>query len=58
MARSLCANVWVGSEFFAAGSTPPAQAARLITNPKAWGEEPEPSGEAPAKKAAASKSKK
>ena len=38
MSRKLAANVWVGEEFFAAGSTPPKDVAEQITNPKAWGD--------------------
>lgn len=38
MARRLAANVWVGSEFFAAGSVPPKEYAEQITNPAAWGD--------------------
>jgi hypothetical protein len=45
MARRLAANVWVGDQFFEAGSVPPKEIAEQITNPKAWGdtvaEEPE-----------------
>lgn len=38
--RELAANVYVGGDFYAAGSTPPKEVADQIDNPKAWGESP------------------
>jgi hypothetical protein len=54
--KALAVNVTVGGETYPAGSTPDEEIADQITNPKAWGDEPdvEASDEAkPAKKAAA-----
>lgn len=39
--RKLAANVYVGDQFHEAGSTPPKEVADQITNPKAWGAEPD-----------------
>lgn len=44
MARKLAAYVHVSGVVYPAGSTPPADVAKQITNPKAWAEE---SSEAP-----------
>lgn len=37
MARKLAVNVTVGDTTYEAGTTPPAEVAEQITNPKAWG---------------------
>lgn len=37
MARRLKANVLVDGVLYRSGSTPPADVAKQITNPKAWG---------------------
>lgn len=48
-ARKLSRNVWVGGVFHAAGSTPSAEVAKLITNPKVWADEPSTTNSQPAK---------
>lgn len=40
-ARKLAANVWVDGVLYAADSDVPAEVAKSITNPKAWGSEPD-----------------
>lgn len=39
--KTLAVNVTVGGETFPAGSTPPAEIAKQIDNPKAWSAEVE-----------------
>lgn len=59
--RKLAAVVYVDGVAYGPDNQPPADVADQITNPKAWGEEPDADGgtkKAPAKKAAASKSEK
>jgi hypothetical protein len=51
--RKLATTVHVGGQVFEAGSTPPKEFADLITNPKAWGDEPDSgSSSTPAKRSA------
>lgn len=60
MTRKLKANVYVGGVLYPADQAPPAEVAAQITNPKAWGDEPDDEGSEkpkPAKKAAAKRSK-
>lgn len=46
--KSLTAGVYVDGKFYEAGSTPPAEVAKQIVNPKAWGGEvPEAEPEGP-----------
>lgn len=40
--KKLAANVWVGGQLFMAGSSPDKEFADQITNPRAWGDEPDP----------------
>lgn len=54
-AKKLVAYVHVGGQVYGPGSDVPAEVAKQITNPKAWGDEPEPEKKAPAKKVASSK---
>lgn len=55
--RKLAVNTTVGGVTYEAGSTPDPEVAEQITNPAAWGEEPDDAGEEkPAKKAAAKRS--
>lgn len=42
MSKQLAMNTTVEGETYAAGTVPPAEVAKKITNPKAWGEEPKP----------------
>ena len=48
MARKLAKNVHIRNEVYEAGTTPPKEIADQITNPKAWGEEPDDEGAADA----------
>lgn len=50
--RKLAVNVTVGSTTYEAGTVPPADVAKLIDNPKAWGDDPEPDDSKPARKPA------
>ncbi|MDB5716445.1 MAG: hypothetical protein JWO15_3842 [Sphingomonadales bacterium] len=51
--KTLAVNVTVGTTTFEAGTVPPKEIADQITNPKAWGDTPEPEGKAaPIKRAA------
>lgn len=45
-ARKLQAFVYVDGQAYGPGSDVPAEVAKQITNPKAWGEEPQDNGEA------------
>lgn len=57
--RKLAVNTTVGGVTYEAGTTPDAEVAEQITNPAAWGDEPDADGEEkPAKKAAAKRSSK
>lgn len=38
MGRKLAKNVYVGEDFYEAGSEPPKEIAEQITNPAAWGD--------------------
>lgn len=42
MGRKLARNVYVGETFYRAGDEPPKEDAEQITNPVAWGDEPDP----------------
>lgn len=53
--KKLAANVYVDGVLYTPDSDVPADVAKQITNPKAWGEEPEAEVKAPAKKTAASR---
>lgn len=57
--KKLAAYVHVNDEVYGPDDDVPADVAKQITNPKAWGEEPDANGEAkaPAKKSAASSKK-
>lgn len=56
-AKKLASNVYVDGVLYTPESDVPAEVAKQITNPKAWGESPEPEADkAPAKKAAPGKS--
>lgn len=53
MGRQLRSTVVIGEKSYLAGSEPPADVAKLITNPDAWDGEPEPV-KAPRRRAARS----
>lgn len=57
--KKLAANVYVDGVLYTPESDVPAEVAKRITNPKAWGDEPDVEGESvtrsPAKKTAAKK---
>lgn len=55
--KKLAVNVTVGGETYPAGSTPPADVAEQITNPKAWGEDSEEEPKPAAKRASSRTSK-
>lgn len=47
MARKLAVNTTIAGTTYEAGSVPPADVAKLITNPKAWGGDPADAGPPP-----------
>lgn len=53
--KKLVANVYVGGVLYTPESDVPADVAKEITNPKAWGEDPKPGGKTPAKPTASRK---
>ncbi len=57
-AKKLAGFVTVNGTTYGPDDDLPADVAKQIDNPKAWGEQPDDEGKAPAKKAASSKSEK
>lgn len=53
--KKLAVNVYVAGVLYTPDSDIPAEVAKQITNPKAWGDEPNTEGKAPAKTTASAK---